>query len=56
MEYVRGDCILPKNQYLDTTYFAILEEMWEEIKNKKIERNEVKSKYLVIYIKIVIKN
>ncbi|KAM9969795.1 hypothetical protein ACTFIR_001632 [Dictyostelium discoideum] len=43
LEYVRGDCILPKNRYLDTTYFAILEEMWEEIKNKKIEINEVKS-------------
>ncbi|KAM9958877.1 hypothetical protein ACTFIW_012467 [Dictyostelium discoideum] len=43
LEYERGDCILPKNRYLNTTYFVILEEMWEEIKNKKIERNEVKS-------------
>ncbi|KAM9988197.1 hypothetical protein ACTFIZ_003559 [Dictyostelium cf. discoideum] len=43
LEYVRGDCILPKLNYDTPIYFAILEEMYQEIKNKNIEKKEIKS-------------
>ncbi|KAM9995894.1 hypothetical protein ACTFIY_002091 [Dictyostelium cf. discoideum] len=51
-EYVRGDHLLPKGCY-SPTYFAIIEEMYGEIKNLIIEKNEKKS---LCQLEIIIKN